>query len=320
MFLFGDVDVLSGEIPDKPFPELPDIVKRSRHILKNRTKDEILYAIGTVYYMMYEDIIDADNDIEEKFINVFSYKELKACMGKFDIKEQDKFPNAAWVEYFAALSLAKIEFLYNAYKIHTLNYIDRIIIDDRLSVYEFPRGHRNDDKSLVKCNINQDTHEEYSNWLKNNNLSDFPKNRLFWTIFSLQKDVQESYELLTKNLVEAIEAINYAESSLCNTTTRNDNAIALSGIDTIAEMGRRGGKNRWRKKEILRDKAIKIAKIKWDKDGCDLNHAQMTNWLTNEYTEDDSTVPFMNVGDDYLRKGLKKLAKELGKPIKGINA
>lgn len=250
MFLFGDVDVLSGEIPDKPFLALPDIVKRSRHILKNRTKDEILYAIGTIRYMMYENIIDADNnDIEEKFINVFSYKELKACMGKFDIREQEKFPNATWVEYFAALSLAKIEYLYNAYIIHTLNDIDRIILDDRLSVYEFPRGHRNDDKSLVKCNINQDTHEEYSNWLKNNNLSDFPKNQLFWTVLSLQKDVQETYELLSENLVEAIEAINYAESSLCNTTTRNDNAIALSGINAIAEMGRRGGKNRWRKKK-----------------------------------------------------------------------
>lgn len=72
-----------------------------------------------------------------------------------------------------------------------------------------------------------------------------------------------------------------------------------------------GLNNRWSKSRQLYDKAIMIAKEKWEC-GCDFKHHRMKDWLLNEY-EEDGRMPFLDLREAPLMDKLKSLLREMGR-------
>lgn len=109
-----DFDLLTGELPAELRPYFGDQVRRARKILKDRTEEEVEYALDSLEWMLKSGmqtlfanaIIEEEEFPEGRFIN--NAKALKYLDQEYDISDQADFPDATWAEYFAILTLSYI--------------------------------------------------------------------------------------------------------------------------------------------------------------------------------------------------------------------
>jgi len=123
-FNFNQFNPIKGEIPELYFENCKYIILKAREILKKRKKEELIFAIATINYLLMssefsyfkEKIIYSDkNNIENKYKQYIITPALllNYSRNRFDIKNQEEFKNANWSEYFAILSLALISEINN---------------------------------------------------------------------------------------------------------------------------------------------------------------------------------------------------------------
>ena len=151
MGFFGISDefyILTETTPSYPFPQLPDIVSRSKYLLKKRSRKEILSAANTIdwfveeyFYQCKEECIQdilinpkssnnwvlrylpCEGITEEGIRNVLDnfspppcissdntteLTALRECIGRYSLDDDEDFPNGREFEYFAVLALRQV--------------------------------------------------------------------------------------------------------------------------------------------------------------------------------------------------------------------
>lgn len=105
------VDFKEGNIPNALHFSFGDQLGRARRILNNRSNSEIQYALESIDWLLrkggdwhfYETITS-----DEEYFPTNRVKALRCLVDKVDLIGQEDFPNAAWGEYFAVLTIAYV--------------------------------------------------------------------------------------------------------------------------------------------------------------------------------------------------------------------
>ena len=133
-YSFEHFDPISGDVAPLKFPICTNIVFRARQLLKNRTREQLDYALASLNWMLTQINISSHNPILQLLVDLdkrqadgeeidqsdytlpTEMNTLNTCMQAFDIAGQELFPDAQWHEYFAVLALGKIDlaFEFNA--------------------------------------------------------------------------------------------------------------------------------------------------------------------------------------------------------------
>jgi len=123
-FNFNQFNPKTGKIHKLYYVNCKYIILKAREILIKRKKDELIFAIATINYLLMsseinyfkEKIIYSDkNNIEDKYKQYIITPALLLNYSRnyFNIENQKEFRNASWTEYFAVLSLALISEINN---------------------------------------------------------------------------------------------------------------------------------------------------------------------------------------------------------------